>query len=426
MGPTEQLTLIDDRYEVVGPLDEGGMGVVYRALDRRLGRPVAVKLVRTTDPVVADRLMLEARLLARLDHPNVVRVYDAGTHLGRPYIVTELVPGPPVSELVRRSPIGSADSAAIGAAAAAGLAASHAAGIVHRDLKPANILISELGIVRLLDYGVASSADAGSLTVDGEVVGTPRYLAPEQVAGEVVGPAADVYALGLVLLECLTGARPFGGTVVESMTARLVSAPEIPATLDPPWQPVLAAMTGRLPASRPSARRVGELLAPLGSGSDLVRLAAAGGTTTSTTGTISTSIDSSTDFAGPRADATLVMAAAVTPTSERPVVAGERRPRSRRRRWLVAVIALALLAAGGAAAGAVALADRSSPATSPSTTAPTTIPPSTPTTRAPVAVTKPSTTTTTKPSTTTTTEAPATTTTTNRHGRPGKGGKPRP
>ena len=274
MAPLEQVTLIDDRYEVVGQLDAGGMGVVYQAVDHRLSRTVAVKVVRASDPHLAERSAREARLLARIDHPNVVRVYDAGIHDGCPYIVTELVSGRPLSRVIARGPLAPDDVAAIGAGAAAGLAATHRVGIVHRDLKPANILVSDRGVVRLLDYGVASVGDLDTLTLDGEVVGTPRYLAPEQVSGEEVGPAADVYALGLVLIECLAGSHPFEGTAIESMGARLQRDPVIPRSWGARGTALLSAMTARPAGARPSAIDVAERLVELGAGADLRPLGA--------------------------------------------------------------------------------------------------------------------------------------------------------
>ena len=140
---------------------------------------------------------------------------------------------------------------------------------MHRDLKPANILVSDRGVVRLLDYGVASFADLETLTLDGEVVGTPRYLAPEQVSGAEVGPPADVYALGLVLIECLTGRHPFGGTAIESMGARLTRDPDLPDGIDDRWTALLAAMTARYPLRRPSAAGVAERMGALGASADL-------------------------------------------------------------------------------------------------------------------------------------------------------------
>ena len=166
--------------------------------------------------------------------------------------------------------------AAIGHGAAAGLAASHRAGIVHRDLKPANILVSDRGVVRLLDYGIASVADLETLSVDGEVVGTPRYLAPEQLLGEPAGPPVDVYALGLVLIESLAGRHPFGGTVVESVGARLATDPPMPPGVGPMWADLLATMTARQPSARPTAEEVRDVLAPSAMAADLRPLASVG------------------------------------------------------------------------------------------------------------------------------------------------------
>ncbi|MGZ4716058.1 MAG: serine/threonine-protein kinase [Acidimicrobiales bacterium] len=422
MGPTEQVTVIDDRYEVVGALDAGGMGVVYRAVDRRLGRPVAVKVVRTTDPRLAERSAREARLLALVDHPNVVRVYDAGVHDHHPYIVTELVSGRPLSNLVVGGALTPDQVAAICAGAAAGLAATHRVGIVHRDLKPANILVSDRGVVRLLDYGVAAIADFDTLTLDGEVVGTPRYLAPEQVAGHEIGPAADVYALGLVLIECLTGHHPFGGTAVESMGARLTRDPAVPDGLRDPWPELLAAMTAREPADRPPAAEVAELLAAAGANADLHLLggldgAAAGGDATAAMPTLA-SQDANQDATQviELGDATAELAA-VTLTSDT-VPEQPRRATGHRRRWWVAFLVAAALVVAGSAVGARVLADRRSDGgTVPSTTS-TEAPPTTAptTTRAPTTTIRP--TTTTAPPTTTTTVAKG------RGGKPGKGGKP--
>jgi serine/threonine protein kinase len=416
VAPIEQMTVIGDRYEVVGALDAGGTGVVYRALDRRLGRPVAVKVVRTTEPRLARRSAREARLLARVNHPNVVRVYDAGVHDDHPYIVTELVGGRPLSHLLGDGRLAPEMTAAVGAGAAAGLAATHRVGIVHRDLKPANILVSDRGVVRLLDYGVASIADGDTLTLDGEVVGTPRYLAPEQVSGGDVGPAADVYALGLVLIECLTGQHPFGGTAMESMGARLTREPTVPALPTEPWTAILAAMTAREPDRRPTAAEVAERLGPIGAGADLRRLVSPNDITETRDGITTTelmpSLVPSTEPTGVMA--TGVMATGDPATGTRPRAA---RPRRRRRRAVLLVVGV--LALAGSAVGSLVVADRAGEGgTTPTTasTAPSTSSAPTPTTiRVPTTTVRP-----------TTTTAPPTTTTTTGKGRGGKPGKGRP
>jgi serine/threonine protein kinase len=404
VAPIQQVTVIDDRYEVVGRLDAGGTGVVYQAVDRRLARTVAVKVVRTTDPRMAERSAREARLLARVDHPNVVRVYDAGIHDEHPYVVTELVSGRPLSKVISRGPLAPNQVAAIGAEAAAGLAATHRAGIVHRDLKPANILVSDRGVVRLLDYGVASVDDLDTLTLDGEVVGTPRYLAPEQVSGGAVGPAADVYALGLVLIECLAGHHPFEGTAFESMDARVHRDPVVPELLGGTGTALLAAMTSRSAGDRPSAVEASEVLTGLGAGADLRQLGAPARSPADPT--LYLDVDATaTGSANPTSITAPAPTAVATPSHA---------SRSRRRWWLAFVLVAALLAAGSVA-GARVLADRADHGTTPTTS--TEPPPTTTsTTRAPT------TTTTVRP--TTTTAPPTTTTTTKGHGHKGKGGRP--
>ncbi len=426
MAPIEQMTVIGDRYEVVGALDAGGTGVVYRALDRRLGRPVAVKVVRTTEPRLARRSAREARLLARVNHPNVVRVYDAGVHDDHPYIVTELVGGRPLSHLLGDGRLTPEMTAAVGAGAAAGLAATHRVGIVHRDLKPANILVSDRGVVRLLDYGVASIADGDTLTLDGEVVGTPRYLAPEQVSGGDVGPAADVYALGLVLIECLTGQHPFGGTAMESMGARLTREPAVPAPPTEAWTGILAAMTAREPDRRPTAAEVAELLGPIGAGADLLRLVSPNDITEVRDGITTTelmpSLIPSTEPTGVMATgdvATGVMATGVMATGDLATGTGPRAARPRRRRRRAALLVVGVLALAGSAVGALMVADRAGEGGTTPSTASTAPPPSS--APAPTTIRVP--TTTVRPTTTT---APATTTTTTGKGRGGKPGKGRP
>jgi serine/threonine protein kinase len=164
----------------------------------------------------------------------------------------ELVEGETLADTLRRGPLPPARTAAIGSSLAAALGYVHGKGLLHRDVKPANILMGTDGRVRLTDFGIARLVDAARVTSTGMMVGTASYLAPEQVAGEPVGPAADVYALGLVLLESLTGQREYAGSTVEVALARLHRAPQVPATLPAGWQALLRAMTDREPAARPT------------------------------------------------------------------------------------------------------------------------------------------------------------------------------
>jgi serine/threonine protein kinase len=254
--------LLDGRYRLGPLLGSGGVAEVYRAFDERLHRDVAIKLFRSD---VADQLHRheeEMRTLARLDHPSLVTVLDAGeddvTH--RPYLVMSLVEGPTLAEELRYGALPSDRVAEIGIALADGLAYVHSQGLIHRDVKPANVLISADGRVHLADFGIARLVDASHITSAGEVVGTPAYFAPEQVTGEPVGPPADVYSLGLVLLECLTGRREYEGAPMEVAMARVSRPPVVPASLPVAWRDLLGGMTARLPNARLSASHVADRL----------------------------------------------------------------------------------------------------------------------------------------------------------------------
>jgi serine/threonine protein kinase len=211
------------RYRVEQPLGTGAMGTVVLARDTVLDRPVAVKVL--ADHLAADdafrrRFLREARLAARLCHPNIVQVFDAGED-GRPYLVMEYVDGETVADrLARGSNFSPAELLNLAADLSAGLAHAHAMGIVHRDVKPHNVLLGPAGVTKLTDFGIARALEDHGLTEIGTVLGTARFMAPEQAAGAPVGPAADVFALGAVLRYVAGDSLPPGlGSLVEAALA---------------------------------------------------------------------------------------------------------------------------------------------------------------------------------------------------------------
>jgi serine/threonine protein kinase len=238
------------RYELLGVIGRGGMALVFVARDHERDETVAVKLLAdnlSVDPDLRERFRREAALAKRLSHPNIVRVLESGETDGRAYIVLEYVDGGSLAdELLRNGPLPAERVAALGAQAAAGLAHAHACGLVHRDIKPLNLLLGSDGTLKISDFGVARTLDGTRLTQAGWIVGTAAYLAPEQARGEETTPAADVYALGVVLRE-LMNADP------------TVDAPEL--------ESIVLSCLREEPDERPSARDVelmlrGEAAAP--------------------------------------------------------------------------------------------------------------------------------------------------------------------
>jgi eukaryotic-like serine/threonine-protein kinase len=208
-------TILSGRYRLEARIGTGGMSTVYRALDETLQRQVAIKLMNrevTTDSDQLERFRREARAVAQLSHPHVVGVIDAGEDDGRPYIVFEHIEGETLKERIRRSgqlPV--AESVAYAIEIARALGAAHARHIVHRDVKPQNVLIDEEGSAKVTDFGIARTLDEEGLTADGRVIGTTDYVSPEQALGQEVTGQSDLYSLGIVLYEMLTGEVPFKG-----------------------------------------------------------------------------------------------------------------------------------------------------------------------------------------------------------------------
>lgn len=272
--------LFAGRYRLGAVLGRGAMADVRAADDRVLGRSVAVKIFRHGEPEdMAGRIDAEIRTLASLSHPGLVTLHDAGaapdtTGVPVPYLVMELIDGATLESYRAGRSMPGADVARIGGEIAEALAYIHDRGVVHRDIKPANILVAQPPDVRvgqcakLADFGIARIVDAERLTAHGTTVGTAHYLSPEQATGTSAGPPTDIYTLGLVLIECLTGTMVFAGSAVASAVSRLHRDPEVPETLGPHWHSLLTAMTARQPEDRPDAAAVAHRLRRLARGSD--------------------------------------------------------------------------------------------------------------------------------------------------------------
>ena len=253
-------TLIGGRYTVERLVGRGGMADVVRADDAVTGDAVAIKALRQHDRRSLARFRTEVDVLRRLDHPAVVRLRAWGAHDDQPYLVLDLVDGPTLAALLGDGPIDEAATVATGARLAGALAYAHRLGVVHRDVKPSNVLLDGDGArPRLADFGIARLAGDTGRTTTGSRLGTPAYVAPEQLEGHV-GPEADVYALGLVLIECLTGETCFTGSMAEAAMARLHRPPDVPAEL-PGWlRHTLQAMTARAAEQRPPVEAVAAAL----------------------------------------------------------------------------------------------------------------------------------------------------------------------
>jgi eukaryotic-like serine/threonine-protein kinase len=258
---------IGERYELGDVLGRGGAATVYRALDRHTGRHVAIKLYEIALST-GDRPQHQAELsaLVRLRHPGLARLYDTGIHRDCVFLVMQLIDGEPLSQRIERGPLPVATVVELGWQLASTLAYVHARGVIHRDVKPGNVLVDATDRCFLTDFGVSRLVDATRCTVSGMALGTPAFLAPEQVRGQRLGPAIDIYALGLVLLEALTGTKEYPGGAVESAVARLHRPPHIPPTLPARLRFLLRAMTVDDPAVRPDAATVASRLRALRDG----------------------------------------------------------------------------------------------------------------------------------------------------------------
>jgi serine/threonine-protein kinase len=237
----------------------GGVGEVWRATDLVLGRPVAVKLLRAEyaqHPEVLARFQAEARHAGSVSHPGIAQVYDYGEDgaAASPYLVMELVDGPSLARVLAAGPLAPARAMDVLAQAAAGLQAAHAAGLVHRDVKPGNVLVGPSGQVKITDFGIAHAAWSAPITQTGALVGTPAYLAPERVMGGPATPASDLYSLGVVGYQCLTGAVSFEGIPHEVTAAhRHRTLPPLPPAVPAGVAELVRDLTAKDPAARPAS-----------------------------------------------------------------------------------------------------------------------------------------------------------------------------
>ncbi|MGW5618087.1 serine/threonine-protein kinase [Streptomyces sp. NPDC003877] len=264
--------LLAGRYRLDVEIGRGGMGEVWRAYDETLARAVAVKLLlpQDTDATAASRFRLEAQTAGRLNHPNLVGVLDFGEYDNRLYLVMELVEGDSLAGVLAASGALPAGRVAdLAAQAASGLAAAHAQGIVHRDIKPANLLLDTHGTLKIGDFGIARFLDdpGAALTATGQIVGTGLYLAPERALGQPAGPASDMYSLGCVLYQLLSGRPPFeADSAVALLHQHLDAAPVPPrelgvAGLPPAFENYLLGLLAKQPEDRPSAQQAAEWFA---------------------------------------------------------------------------------------------------------------------------------------------------------------------
>ncbi|MEI2277644.1 protein kinase [Paenarthrobacter ilicis] len=302
MRPTSGITL-GGRFQLTSRIAIGGMGEVWKAKDQILGRIVAIKVLKeeyTGDPGFLQRFRAEARHTALLNHVGIANVFDYGEEAGSAYLVMELVPGHPLSGILEKEQVLSPDmTLSIIAQTARALAVAHAQGLVHRDIKPGNLLITPDNRVKVTDFGIARLADQVPLTQTGQVMGTAQYLAPEQATGQTATGSSDIYSLGVIGYECLTGHRPFSGESQIAIALAQVNdaPPPLPETLPTPVRALLMSMLAKDPKNRPAnAIKLAEAAEAIRNGDIATAHAAVPGMLLfeSTTGPITAPVDTAT------------------------------------------------------------------------------------------------------------------------------------
>ncbi|MFN8516766.1 MAG: protein kinase, partial [Thermomicrobiales bacterium] len=256
--------VLNGRYRLGPKIGDGGMALVYRGLDVRLGRTVAIKVLReqwAADPSFVARFDREAQAVAALNHPNIIGIFDVGSDFDedgtdRPFFVMEFIDGPNLKEWIRaHAPLPVDEAVAIATQMLAGLGYAHARALVHRDIKPQNIMLSQDGTVKVTDFGIAKGLGDAALTDAGTGLGTVHYISPEQARGEPATPASDLYAVGIVLYEMLTGYLPFSGDSQIGVAMQHVhDLPKPPRQINPEIPAPLSALVLRALAKEPNAR----------------------------------------------------------------------------------------------------------------------------------------------------------------------------
>jgi serine/threonine-protein kinase len=250
--------LLSGRYQIGPVLGRGGMGEVRRARDQRLGRDVAIKLLRSdfaAHDVVRERFEHEARAAASLVHPNAVTVFDSGEDSGAPFIVMECLPGRTLADELRDGPLPAERASQMVSEVLGALSAAHRLGIVHRDVKPGNLLVSADGSFKVADFGIAKSVDALDYTMTGEILGTAAYLAPERLDGRAATVRSDLYSLGVVAYEALSGTKPFRGDTPVALARAMHTTDPVPlARVRPDADANLVAAVTRALAKNPADR----------------------------------------------------------------------------------------------------------------------------------------------------------------------------